>query len=163
MTTKEWQRISAEQRDLVRKYQETVPVKLSGLAKALGLRVLSSTLPSGISGEIRPSPNGFVVSVNRHDSARRQRFTVAHEIAHFLLHRDQIGSGISDDVLYRSSLSDTREAEANRLAAEILLPREKLDHELQALPGLNQEELISSLATSFEVSEVAMKIRLGLP
>lgn len=157
----EWVRLTQVQRDLIHEVQGTLPVKLSSLAKQLGLRVVASTLPPGISGEIRPSSNGFTIAVNRHDSSRRQRFTVAHEIAHFLLHRDQIGSGISDDVLYRSSLSDWREAEANRLAAEILLPRAKLESRMVALGNVDRAQLVSSLAAEFDVSEVAMKIRLG--
>lgn len=159
---KEWLRLPDRQRDLIQKFQESIPVRLSSLAKELGLKVRASTLPPGISGEIRPSPDGYTISVNRHDSPQRQRFTVAHEISHYLLHRDQIGGGISDDVLYRSSLSDWREAEANRLAAEILLPREKVDQRMKALQNMDREDAVSSLATDFDVSEVAMKIRLGL-
>lgn len=162
MATREWLKIPRHQQDLIRQFQETIPVPLSALAKALELKVVASTLPPGISGEIRPSSSGFTISVNRHDSARRQRFTVAHEIAHYLLHRDQIGKGITDDALYRSSLSDWREAEANRLAAEILLPREALDRKVQTAQEVSREDLASILASEFNVSEVAMKIRLGL-
>lgn len=153
--------IDAAQLALIKKAHQSLPVKLSSLARELGLRVVASTLAPGISGEIRPIDGCFVISVNRHDSARRQRFTVAHEIAHFLLHRDQIGSGIADDVLYRSSLSDAREAEANRLAADILVPRHALNRELEARKHLSREDQISELAALFDVSEVAMKIRLG--
>lgn len=163
MTTREWQSLEPAERECIVRAQGAIPVKLSGLAREFGLRLVASTLPTGISGEIRPSAGGFTISVNRHDSARRQRFTVAHEIAHYLLHRDQIGSGISDDVLYRSSLSDTREAEANKLAAEILLPREQLKREVDRRVGLPSDQLVSELAAKFDVSEVAMKIRLGLP
>lgn len=159
---KEWLRLLDRQRELILRFQESIPVKLSSLAKELGLKVVASTLPPGISGEIRPSPSGYTISVNRHDSPQRQRFTVAHEIAHYLLHREQIGNGISDDVLYRSSLSDWREAEANRLAAEILLPREKIDQRMEAFHNANEEVVVNSLATDFGVSEIAMKIRLGL-
>ncbi|MFY2764642.1 ImmA/IrrE family metallo-endopeptidase [Arenimonas sp. MALMAid1274] len=155
-------RIDATQQAAIQRAHERIPVKLSSLAKDLGLRVIASTLPPGISGEIRPIDGRFVISVNRHDSARRQRFTVAHEIAHFLLHRDQIGSGIADDVLYRSSLSDSREAEANRLAADILLPRQVLSEEISSRKGRSREDLVSELAEMFDVSEVAMKIRLGI-
>lgn len=162
MDSKEWRKISTRDRDLIRHFQETIPVRLSSLAHKLGLKVVASTLPPGISGEIRPSPSGFTISVNRHDSSKRQRFTVAHEIAHYLLHRDQIGKGITDDALYRSSLSDWREAEANRLAADIILPREALELRMHSTQGIGEAELVSELATQFNVSDVAMKIRLGL-
>ena len=157
-----WHTLEVSEKEVISRHQEVIPVKLGGLAKDFGLRVLSSTLPSGISGEIRPQDGSFVISVNRHDSSYRQRFTVAHEIAHFLLHRDQIGSGIRDDVLYRSNLSDQREAEANRLAAEILMPKDKVEQALKNVRHLSEVERTAALSEAFEVSEVAMRIRLGL-
>jgi Zn-dependent peptidase ImmA (M78 family) len=160
--TTELTRVDVDAQQLIREAQTSIPVKLASLAKRMGLKVIASTLPVGISGEIRPAAEGYVVSVNRHDSSRRQRFTVAHEIAHFLLHRDQIGAGISDDALYRSSLSDRREAEANRLAADILIPRAQLDRRAESFQHLPQDELVSVLAEEFDVSDIAMKIRLGL-
>ena len=92
----------------------------------------------------------------------RQRFTLAHEIGHMLLHRDRIGDGIVDDILYRSSLSDTLEAQANRLAADILMPypliMEKL-HEYEDI--VDEERKYESVARDLEVSTTALKIRLG--
>ncbi|MFN7390175.1 MAG: ImmA/IrrE family metallo-endopeptidase [Brevundimonas sp.] len=138
-------------------------MKLSAIARELGLQLKASTLPAGVSGEIRPDgAGGFVIKVNRHDSSRRQRFTIAHEIAHYLLHRDQIGMGISDDALYRSSLSDAREAEANRLAADLLMPANAVQVEVDNARQLQVEDIVAFVADKFEVSEAAMKIRLGL-
>src|SRR5215217_1945633 len=125
MMSREWNQIDADERARLEACQVEAPVKLSELGKALGLSIKAATLPVGISGEIRPSPDHpgrYVIRVNRHDSPERQRFTVAHEIGHYLLHRNQIGNGITDDVLYRSTLTDRREAEANRVAADILMP-----------------------------------------
>lgn len=163
--SREWDSLPADVRETIEAHQEDRPVKLSTIAGALGLSVRAASLPVGISGEIRPSPESdgkFVIKVNRHDSGRRQRFTVAHEIGHFLLHRDQIGSGISDDVLYRSSLSDRREAEANRIAADILMPMSLVENAVARAKALGVEDIVSYLADEFDVSEAAMKIRLGL-
>ena len=87
---------------------------------------------------------------------------MAHEIGHYLLHRDQIGSGIVDDALYRSSLSDRREAEANRIAADILMPEGLVDTWLDRARVLGVDDPASYLKQRFEVSDAAMKIRLGL-
>lgn len=152
-------RLPASQRDVILAAQRDRPVRVGEIARAFGVPVRSSTLPAGISGEIRPCGGTFEIKVNRHDSRGRQRFTVAHELAHFLLHRDQIGSGVSDDALYRSSLSDTREAEANRLAADILMPRDAVSAEFERSNG-TLEERIQKLAELFGVSEAAMAIRL---
>lgn len=160
--SKEWERLTPEVRTILESRQKVVPVKLSSIAKDFGLTVLSATLPVGISGEIRPSTDigSFVIKVNRHDDARRQRFTVAHEMAHFLLHRDYIGNGLSDDALYRSYLSDAKEAQANRLAADILMPRNLIKSELARLGGEATESTVSRLADMFDVSVAAMQIRL---
>ncbi len=165
MTSREWNSLDPDQRKLIEGYQGEAPVRLSAISQALGLIVRASTLPPGISGEIRPDanrPGQFIVRVNRHDSAVRQRFTVAHEIGHYLLHRDQIGSGIVDDALYRSSLSDRREAEANRIAADILMPEGLVDTWLDRARVLGVDDPASYLKQRFEVSDAAMKIRLGL-
>lgn len=165
MMSREWRTLPPHLRETIEAHQELAPVKLSTIAQALGVRLKASTLPAGISGEIRPdgeSPSGFTVRVNRHDSARRQRFTIAHELSHFLLHRDQIGDGITDDVLYRSSISDAREAQANRLAADLLMPQPLVDEWLDRARILGVEDIPGYLADQFEVSEAAVKIRLGL-
>lgn len=156
-----WHRLSREIRAIIERYQQSVPVDLRGLARELGVPIKAATLPPGISGEIRPSDNGYVVRVSRHDSNGRQRFTVAHELAHFILHRPLIGQGITDDALYRSNQSDSVEAEANRLAADILMPAYQVEERAALARKLGVENLKESLAETFEVSPAAMSIRLG--
>jgi len=163
MAIREWARLSDGEREAIRGYQAELPVKLSAIARQFGLRLIASTLPAGVSGEIRPDGTGnYVIKVNRHDAPRRQRFTIAHEIAHYLLHREQIGNGISDDALYRSSLSDVREAEANRLAAELLMPAEKVQAEITRAKDVQADDIVAYIADRFDVSEAAAKIRLGI-
>jgi len=156
----EWQHLDDANRATIADHQDVAPVRLSELAKALGVPVKAATLAPGISGEIRPDENGFVIRINRHDPAKRQRFSVAHELAHFLLHSDQIGTGIADDVLYRSSLSDRREAQANRLAADILMPDELVRQQVEAAHEKGVGDLVLFLAEEFAVSEAAMRIKL---
>ena len=156
----EWQHLNDANRSTIADHQDVAPVRLSELAKAFGIPVKAATLAPGISGEIRPDENGFVIRINRHDPAKRQRFSVAHELAHFLLHADQIGSGIADDVLYRSSLSDRREAQANRLAADILMPDDLVRQQVEAAHEKGVGDLVLFLAEEFAVSEAAMRIKL---
>ena len=163
--SREWKNLDPELKTVIMEHQIEAPVKVSSVAKALGLIVRASTLPAGISGEIRPDPDrpgNYIIRVNRHDSAPRQRFTVAHEIGHYLLHKDQIARGIQDDALYRSTLSDQREAEANRMAADILMPADLVEDAIARARILGVEDVTPYLAAQFEVSEAAMKIRLGL-
>jgi hypothetical protein len=93
---------------IVAKHTARIPVDLLGMADELGLTVaFSHSLPTGVSGRIYRSGKargGFAIDVNATESATRQRFTLAHEIAHYVLHRDLIGDSVSDDALYRSAL-----------------------------------------------------------
>ncbi|MFJ7352959.1 ImmA/IrrE family metallo-endopeptidase [Phyllobacterium sp. 22229] len=165
MMSREWHSLEQEITDEIERLQDAAPIRLSTIANALGLKVIATVLPNGISGEIRPDPDQqgkFIIRVNKNDSSRRQRFTVAHEIGHYLLHQDEIGDGITDDVLYRSTLSDRREAQANRMAADLLMPQTLIDEWLERAKSLKVDNIVGFLADKFNVSEAAMKIRLGL-
>lgn len=147
--------------DIIRRFQSAAPVDVSALAKALGVNVWESdALPREVSGQIIRDPlnggtEGYSILVRSTDSYVRRRFTVAHELAHFLLHRTSIGSVFSDDNLYRSGLPNQLEIEANRYAANLLMPVPLLRKHVEA-SGLDT----AKLAEVFEVSEAAMRIRL---
>lgn len=145
---------------VLREHQQDAPIKVGQIAQSLGVRVVVSELPSGISGKLSCDAGGqWTIRVNRHEHKNRQRFTIAHEIAHFVLHRSEIKGELTDDTFYRSGLSERREWEANRLAAEILMPWHLLRREMQA----GEKRTPAELADKFGVSEAAMHIRLGLP
>ena len=157
--------LSDEAERIILNHQKTPPVLLGKLAQDLGLIVKRATLPTGISGEIKSSDearSGYMIRVNRHESKARQRFTVAHEIAHFLLHKEYIGDGIKDSVLYRSSLSDTIEREANRFAAQIIMPWHLIQKKIDEYGGVKTEQDVEQIASDFKVSSTAMGIRLGV-
>lgn len=143
---------------------ETFAVDLQQEAERHGLLVFSADLPDGVSGMLckRPeygSPSGFVIFTERTEPAVRQRFTAAHEIGHFVLHRGLIGDGIEDNYLLRSDgLSNKVEVEANRYAANLLMPMSKIDAAMSQ--GITSP---AALAKAFGVSKIAMAIRLGLP
>ena len=137
----------------------TVPI-----ARALGLEVYKvGGWPNDLSGMIRKDAerggsSGYAIFVNATHHERRRRFTIAHEIAHFILHDHLIGDGISDDALYRSGLSGAVEAQANRYAADILMPWHLVNAEIES-----GNDTLPGLARKFNVSQSAMSIRLGVP
>ena len=147
---------------VIREHQKKLPVQTVGLARDLGLRVFKvPNWPNDLSGMIRKNDEndgGFDIFVNAAHPYVRRRFTIAHEIAHAVLHPQLIGDGITDDALYRSGLSNTVEAQANRLAADILMPRDRLSELIKA--GMTD---IDVLAEKFKVSTQAMAIRLNVP
>jgi hypothetical protein len=157
--------ISPQHKEILDRYINDIPVAVGRLAHDLGLKVSIASLSPNISGLIEPSNDAeakFSIRVNRYETDERQRFTVAHEIAHFLLHRDYIQTGIVDNVMYRSSLSSRRETEANRLAADIVMPHAAVMRELEKLGGMRDDVAAAALARQFRVSVPAMKVRLGI-
>lgn len=143
---------------VVAKYQTVLPVNLDMIAHDLGIRVFDKPLGSNISGmlirdHINGGTSGFAIFLNFDHAPNRKRFTFAHELAHFILHRDLIESGLTDDTMYRSELSNVYEVQANRMAADILMP-------IRLVKIHRADKSPQDLARLFGVSEAAMKIRL---
>lgn len=161
-----WRQVDTEKRNICEKYMAELPVSVGNLAKDLRLEVFSATLKTGVSGSIAPNPKpefDYIIKVNRHENRFRQRFTVAHEIGHALLHEDYIGDGIVDSVLYRSNVSDSIEAQANQIAADILMPKNTLNNWInQHYSNKVSEENLPHISDFLKVSKVALKIRLGM-
>jgi Zn-dependent peptidase ImmA (M78 family) len=152
--------------DVIKKRQTSAPVNVIALANDLGVRVWTSkSLEDNVSGKLfrdekLAGDSGYAILVNGHHAEVRQRFTIAHEIAHFVLHKDMVGNGIVDNTFYRSGLSNLQEVEANKLAAEILMPYSLIKEVCET--NLISASDAGNLAKKFNVSETAMSIRLGI-
>lgn len=139
-------------------------VDVAAVAEEKGLKVFSARLADGVSGALIKdssygTPSGFVILTESREPAVRQRFTAAHEIGHFDLHKSLIGDGIEDNYLLRSNrLSSRIEREANEYAANLLMPYDRIDKAMAE--GITSPR---ALAAAFNVSEIAMAIRLGMP
>eukprot|EP01035_Chromulina_nebulosa_P023108 gene23108-29941_t len=149
--------------DLIKRHQTTSPIQIIPIAEELGLSVYKiEDWPNDLSGKLQKdtdSKSGFSIYVNANHPDERRRFTIAHEIAHFILHRHLIeGDVLVDDALYRSGLSNAVEAAANKMAADILMPWRLIDSSINS--GINT---VPDLAKQFKVSNSAMSIRLGVP
>jgi Zn-dependent peptidase ImmA (M78 family) len=165
MTSRELARVEPQLREIIDPFLTQRPVRLGAMAHALGVSILVASMKTGISGQIKREGGTYVIRVNRHEARERQRFTIAHELAHFLLHRtiiDRSEDGITDTVLYRSGAAERVEFEANRLAAELVMPMNLVEDRLKAeYGGVVTEATIEALAADFEVSKAAMEIRLS--
>lgn len=149
------------------------PVLVEELAQALGIRVQKKPADDTLSGFlIRDLKNHrAVIGVNSSHSENRRRFTVAHELGHFLLH--ETGRIYVDDVnnIFRVQHRDENsskgenfeEKEANLFAAELLMPKKFLEKDLASLTTLNllDEEELKKLADSYKVSTQALTFRLA--
>jgi len=162
--SQEYLTIAPELRQKIDEYLSEHPVKLGAIAKRLGVKVLLSTLPRGTSGQIGKENGGFFIRINRHEAKHRQRFTLAHEIAHYILHRDKIvaSGGWSENILLRSGQSADIEYEANRLASDLVIPSSQLAEVTADYSGPMTSEVIEDLAQRFGVSTAAIEIKLQM-
>jgi Zn-dependent peptidase ImmA (M78 family) len=143
-------------------------VDIKRLAQTQGAIVVEEPHDEQTSGFLfRTAGSPPVIGVNANHPPSRKRFTIAHELAHLLLH---IKSGVHVDyaiVKMRDSRAsegtDEEEMEANRFAAEVLMPRGFLEADLAAHGPIfaDDEKAIASLAKKYGVSPQAMAIRLS--
>lgn len=149
---------------------EKPSVSIEKIASALGAAIEYSRLDNTLSGLVFLGGERPIIGVNAGDPLNRQRFTIAHEIGHIVLHAAQIGRDVHVDrgftVLRRDTKSaqgtDALEIQANRFAAALLMPRAFLERSI-AEDGIeiDDEKAVPSLARTYRVSEAAMQIRLA--
>lgn len=143
------------------------PVKLSGLLLQQGVSLTSAPAEDHLSGFVlKKSGSKPVIGFNSELPPVRQRFVIAHELGHLLLHNKnglhvdrspaKHDGGVNADGL------DEDEVEANRFAAEILMPEPWIREEVKMIghPAVDDDPLIGLLAKKYMVSLQAMTIRL---
>jgi Zn-dependent peptidase ImmA (M78 family) len=167
---------SLVERLLARHHVTSAPVRVDILAEELGVRVQSSPADDSLSGFLLRDRNNqqAVIGVNSRHHDNRQRFTIAHELAHFLLHEGDKVHVDKNDRWLRISLRDddssagsnAEEIEANTFAAELLMPEPFLradlaDHErLDCLDESTLDGVLKSMAKRYGVSTQALVYRL---
>lgn len=145
--------------EIIRNNQTKWPVSVVKIANDMGLKVFTvEEWPKELSGKITKKENVFVIYVNARHIKVRQRFTIAYEIAHFVLHSHLIKEEIIHDSLYRSGLSNSIESKANAYAVDILMPWHLINKAIKE--GMAE---IETFAEAFNVSNSTMSIRLGVP
>lgn len=162
-------KIRALVQDLLAKHGLTGPsIPVDRIAKALGIRLYIDALEGEISGFAYRAKDQMVIGVNTWHAPVRQRFTIAHELGHLLLHNfDLLHIDRGFTLRLRSELSgqgtDEEEVEANRFAAELLMPESFLREDLEGLESIDllDDECVSDLAKKYEVSKQALLIRLA--
>jgi len=147
-----------------------VPVPIEVVAHRLDLTTEASVLGDSVSGMLVVENDRGAIGYNSSHARVRQRFTVAHEIAHFILHlkrnrRSQLF--IDPFVIFRrddnsTTGSDRQEIEANRFGAALLMPATLVLKEIKKHGlDLDDEDALAFLAKRFKVSAAAMTYRLN--
>lgn len=142
-----------------------VPVPVEGVAQQLGLKCKFADLQNGVAGLLVFEPGTGSIAVSRSLSPEKQRFAIAHEIGHFLLHtratreaRLFVYRGVRLDAAMLGPQAE-EQSEANRFAASLLMPRGLLEDRMGPI-DLSGNEWVQRIATLFGVSVIAMTCRL---
>lgn len=144
----------------------TLPIPVEKIARTLGLEVKYEPLEGDLSGCIVRQGGKAIIGINSQQHENRQRFTLAHEIGHYLLHQE-------DDMFVDHAFKMNRkgsstngacsfvESEANCFAAELLMPTHFLQKDLQQGEiDVAGDSLIYRLSTRYKVSTQALTLRL---
>jgi Zn-dependent peptidase ImmA (M78 family) len=147
---------------------DSIPVNVKHILIDKGIIVKDMDLPNGISGVLDTRGKKPLVLINSTHSENRQRFSMAHELGHFLLQTSFTGVHMDKATYFRSNLSaegtDIDEKKANRFAAELLIPTNILLVKLQEYPDLidsDDDSPIQDLANDFMVSTAALMFKLS--
>lgn len=153
------------------------PIDVIGVAESLDIQVSGRPMEDQASGMLVVNGNVSHIIYNSSHHPNRQRFTIAHEIGHFVLHHTALvnrlfvdekfavykRSGASTAAEYLgldSTTTPSEEREANQFASALLMPESRLRSYLEdrQLTVLDDSDL-SALARAFGVSEQAMTLR----
>lgn len=103
----------------------------------------------------RPPKGWYLLYNDLVQSIGRINFTIAHELGHYLLHRNQLEEFkcSTADLLNSSSTNREREAEADKFSARLLMPFD--DFRMQVESAVVDIELLSQCAERYGVSLLA--------
>lgn len=126
------------------------------IVKQNGLIVKREEMESAKSGYLKNINGKWVIGINSKHHSKRQRFTIAHEFAHYILHiRDSNKGYYEDNTFFRFENDSSLEYKANEFAAQILMPQELVEDAIRT-----KSKKITELADLFDVSVQALKFRL---
>ena len=118
------------------------------------ITIYKKEMDSDISGKLEYKGGSWIMTVNMKHPEVRQRYTMGHELGHYLNHRNSIKS-FEDTVFFRNSQKSSMEYMADQFAACLLMPESDINKLIEA--GVNT---VKMMANKFGVSLEAMKYRL---
>ena len=134
---------------------KTDPINVTELAMVLGISIIYEPMPDDDSGSLKidKKTGSWVMTVNSLHHPHRQRFTIAHELGHRVKHARE-KSLFEDKTFFRNGDSNIVEAQANRFAAELLMPNDVFAHFIEKVSSK-----VEDIADHFQVSSMAVRIR----
>lgn len=120
------------------------PVDVREIASRLGIEIVEMSTDTWFYGALTKYNNDYYIVLNKMMPETRKRFTISHELGHYLLH--------SQDIAYqRRPDKEHYHKEADMFAAELCIPTPMIKHE--APKWFNDHKYLADL---FMVSEPLM-------
>ncbi len=136
-----------------------IPVDVIKIADDLGIDIYETELKNEISGAISydSKKKKFSILLNKQNPNKRKRFTIAHELGHYFLHKNILENDeVHIDIMYRDNSKDYEEKKVDYFAGALLMNKMLLEK------FYNQTDSITELSEIFDVSESAMTVRLNI-
>ena len=160
------------QSEVLKKLQEarldTPPIQIDKLAEFHGFRLFAQPLTE-CSGfviideenptEIHGNTHEKVIIVNSKDTKRRARFTIAHELAHFFLAKDENKNKVFAHRELLNRPYDKEEMEADRYAGQLLAPFSLLDDLVKSIKSDDRYYIVQRIVDCFDISQPAAHVR----
>ncbi len=127
---------------------------LKALEEVFGINAVVEELPGGVDGLSFSSDDVRIIVVASTDKTGRQRFTIAHELAHVLF--GDGGEEVIEEQIFSPSTGNI-EPRANAFAASFLMPKNEI---VEVLAGRDPVESFNELVWAFRVSPDSMAWRL---
>lgn len=138
-------------------HMDTPPIDVEKIAKLLGFEIVYHDFPDKFSGVTKIIEGQKFIGINKKHHKVRQRFSIAHEIGHFLNGHDNYiseGAMVEPEMKYKDPRFQ-QEKEADEFAAELLMPEFMLKIDI-----LEKRLKAEDLAEKYQVSEQAMWVQL---
>lgn len=131
-------------------------VDLFKFSKEIGITVSTCPLDPGHAGALLLKDDSWEIILNKSEPEPRRRFTFAHELGHYFLHRKPVIDETINPIFHRDENKDSKEYAANSFAVNLLMPEDKIRERLS-----QTHRTVKALADDFEVSVQSMTYRLG--
>lgn len=130
------------------------PLDVASLAEKMGVNIRYEPLEDNISGSLKKdrATKKWIITVNSLHHPHRQRFTIAHELAHYCLDSAS-KDDFTDKIFFRDGCLSKVEKIANRYAAELLMPESAFKCQVKISPR------VEDIARYFQVSSAAVVFR----
>lgn len=136
------------------------PVPVEKVAEAEGFRLIREFLDSDLSGFYVKQIGVPTIGVNVAHAPVRQRFTIAHELGHALLHANEHYDREFRRDHMSASAVDPDEIDANTFAASLLMPADWVREKWAETTDLLDDAWLVRTARQFGVSTQSLMYRI---